>query len=152
MGRSHQFNRKAVVRFCTRGFTLIELMIVVAIIAVLARVALPAYFDSVRKSRRADAITALNQVAQAQERWRANNAAYTAVLTGAGLNVANPSSGYYTLAIAVGPTATAYAVTATAAGSQLNDTRCSSLTLAMNSGAISYTSTGTATANQCWNR
>ena len=136
----------------TRGFTLIELMIVVAIVAILASVALPAYLDSVRKSRRADAITALNQVAQAQERWRANNSTYSNVLTSAGLNVANPSSGYYTLAVS-GNTATAYSATATAAGAQTSDARCTTLTLTMATGAvISYTSTGTATAAQCWNR
>ena len=135
-----------------RGFTLIELMIVVAIVAILASVALPAYLDSVRKSRRADAITALNQVAQAQERWRANNSTYSNVLTSAGLNVANPSSGYYTLAVS-GNTATAYSATATAAGAQTSDARCTTLTLTMATGAvISYTSTGTATAAQCWNR
>lgn len=146
LGRNHQ---SAHLR--GRGFTLIELMIVVAIVAVIAGVALPAYFDSVRKSRRADAITALNQIAQAQERWRANNTTYTTVLTNAGLDVAAPSSGYYTLAV-TGNTGTAYTATATAAGAQLKDTRCTSLTLAMSVGTITYTSTGSATANQCWNR
>ncbi len=135
----------------SRGFTLIELMIVVAIAAVLAAIALPAYFGSVRKSRRADAITALNQVAQAQERWRANNTTYTNVLTGAGLNVPNPSSGFYTLAVA-GNSATGYAATATAAGTQAADTRCTSLTLTLAAGTITYTSTGSSSAAQCWNR
>ena len=135
----------------SRGFTLIELMIVVAIAAVLAAIALPSYFGSVRKSRRADAITALNQVAQAQERWRANNSTYTNVLTGAGLNVPNPSSGYYTLAV-TGNTGTDYVVTATAAGAQTSDARCTSLRLTMTAGTITYTSTGSASAAQCWNR
>jgi type IV pilus assembly protein PilE len=124
---------------------------VVAIIAVIAGVALPSYFSSVRKSRRADAITALNQIAQAQERWRANNSTYTNVLSSAGLNVANPSSGYYTLAVA-GNTATAYVATATAAGAQASDARCTTLTFTMNGGTITYGSTGTATPAQCWNR
>ena len=50
------------------GFTLIELMIVVAVIALLAAIALPSYQDSVRKSRRADAKAALVQLAQFMER------------------------------------------------------------------------------------
>ena len=137
----------------SRGFTLIELMIVVAIVAIIAAVALPQYFGSIRKSRRADAIAALNQIAQAQERWRANNSTYTTDLSSAGLNVTTPtSSGYYTLAIGAGPTGTTYAATASAAGAQLADTRCTSFTLTMNGATIAYTSTGTSTAAQCWNR
>lgn len=133
------------------GFTLIELMITVAVVAILAMVALPSYFEQVRKSRRADAIAALNQIAQAQERWRANNPTYTTNLGSTGLKVANPSSGYYTLA-ASAATATGYTATATAAGAQLKDTKCATLTLAASGGQFSYTSTGTATAQRCWNR
>ena len=136
------------------GFTLIELMITVAIIAVLAMVAMPAYFDSVRKSRRADAVTSLNQIAQAQERWRANNPTYTTNLGSTGLNVPNPSSGYYTLAVAV-PTAasgTQYSATATAAGGQLTDTSCAPFTLAISGGQFTYTSTPSSSTNQCWRR
>ena len=93
----HQSNSKPVVNFGTRGFTLIELMIVVVIVAVIAAVALPTYFGSIRKSRRADAIAAVSQIQQGQERWRANDAAYTATLSN--LNVATPTtSGYYALA------------------------------------------------------
>ena len=134
-----------------RGFTLIELMIVVAIVAIIAAVALPSYFGSIRKSRRADAITAMNQIAQAQERWRANNTAYTTVLTSAGLNVSQPSSGYYVLTV---PSAsgTGYTATATAAGAQLNDTTCTSMTLTMAAGTLSYTAVPAANSNKCWNR
>ena len=126
-------------------------MIVVAVIALLAAVAMPAYFDSIRKSRRADAITALNKIAQEQERWRANNSTFTNALTSAGLNVANPSSGYYSLGVA-GNTSTAYVATATAAGAQASDAKCTTLTFTMNSGTVTYGSTGTATPAKCWNR
>ena len=50
------------------GFTLIEVMIVVALIALLATIAMPSYQDSIRKSRRADAKAALVQLAQFMER------------------------------------------------------------------------------------
>lgn len=134
-----------------RGFTLIELMITVAIISILAMVAVPSYFDSVRKSRRADAITALNQIAQAQERWRANNTSYTTVLGSTGLNVPNPSSGYYTLSVTAASSAS-YSATATAAGAQLRDTRCATLTLAVSGGQFTYTSSPSGSSNECWRR
>ena len=60
-----------------RGFTLVELMITMLIIGILAAIAIPAYNDSVRKSRRSDAMTALAAVQQAQERWRGSNASYS---------------------------------------------------------------------------
>jgi type IV pilus assembly protein PilE len=146
------------------GFTLIELMIVVAIVAVLAMLAFPAFVDHVRKSRRADAITELNKVAQAQERWRANNPNYnnadvSSAATGlrlvGGTTVAtsyNLSSGYYTIAIGTTLSSTTYTATATAAGAQSTDAKCATLTLTMTGGNVTYGSTGTATANQCWSR
>ena len=62
-----------------QGFTLIELAIVVAVVAILAAIALPAYKDQIRKSRRNDAKTALMDLALQQEKWRANNTTYAAI-------------------------------------------------------------------------
>ena len=64
------------------GFTLIEVMIVVAIVAIIATIALPSYQDSVRKSRRADAVLALQQIQIEQEKFRAECPSYAAVGTG----------------------------------------------------------------------
>ena len=147
------------------GFTLIELMIVVVVIAVLAAIALPSFLESVRKSRRADAITELNKVAQAQERWRANNPNYniadvSSAATGlrlvTGTTVATTytlGSGYYTIAIGTGAASpTTYTATATAVGAQVGDTRCASLTLTMTAGNVAYTSNPAANAARCWSR
>ena len=155
------------------AFTLIEIMIVVAVIAVLAAVAMPAYFDSIRKSRRADAITLLNQVAQEQERWRANNSTFSPNLGSGGLRVTasatavttvgtvsssqfNGPSGYYRIGVstdsALNADRTRYTVVATAIGAQASDTKCTTLTFTMNGGTVTYGSTGTATPAKCWNR
>jgi type IV pilus assembly protein PilE len=133
------------------GFTLIELMAVVVVIAILAVIALPAYTEYVQRSRRAEAITLLNRIAQEQERWRANNPTYTTDRSASGVNVANPSNGHYTLNIA-SATATGYVATASASGAQAGDAKCTSLSMTLAGGNITYGRTGTATVNQCWNR
>lgn len=142
------------------GFTLIELMIVVAIVALLATVAYPSYMDQIRKGRRSDAIQGLAQVQQAQERWRSINVTYAtnAQLSTAwpdGLGVAVRTAGdYYDLAIGTNPapTGSRYVVTATAVAttSQHSDragaVACNVLTVTVDNG----TATNTPTA--CWSR
>jgi type IV pilus assembly protein PilE len=59
-----------------RGFTLIEVMIVAAVLAILAAIAIPSYQEQVRKGRRADALAAINETAQALERFYTLNNTY----------------------------------------------------------------------------
>ena len=59
-----------------RGFTLLELMIVVAIVAILAAIALPSYQEYVRAGRRGDAMNQVGSLQMALERWRAENPSY----------------------------------------------------------------------------
>lgn len=149
-----------------RGFTLIEIMITVAILGIISAIALPSFFDAMRKSRRADAFTALSAVQQAQERWRANNPTYTDRLTAApsasepGLGLpATTTNGYYTISLDT-PTATGYNAVATAVstGSQAGDGNCVRLRVQVALGNITYGSaaaTGaydTSTSNRCWSR
>jgi len=151
------FNRRRSVDRLPRGFTLIEVMIVVVIIALLATVALPAYLDQVRKSRRADAIARISQFQQAQERWRSNNATY-GTLANLGIG-ATTADGYYSLSMTASPTATTYQLLATATGAQASDTNCKFLALSMSGGNTTLLSgpdssvgnTGSANS-RCWNR
>ena len=133
------------------GFTLIELMIVVAVIAILSAIAYPSFMGQVRKSRRADAIKALAQVQQAQERYRAGNATY-GTLTQLGLTSATlVPTGYYTINV-TNNTASTYTATATAAGAQAGDATCTALSVDLNGGNVTYGKTGTGTVQKCWNQ
>jgi type IV pilus assembly protein PilE len=119
-----------------RGFTLIELMIALAIVAILAAIAYPSYQDSVRKSRRADAEAVLLELAQWMERFYTENNRYDQ--TRAGVAVAlpfaqspkegGPAGGYYTIAVAA-PQPNSFTLTATRVGPQVSDTICGNLTL-----------------------
>jgi type IV pilus assembly protein PilE len=150
-----------------RGFTLIELMIVVAVVGVLALVALPAYQDSVRKSRRADAISALTRLQLLQERYRGEKVQYaSAVASMASMQAPSESSeGHYTLTVdplivTVPPELpeSAYRLSATAKSTspQYADTKCRRLQVIMNRGSVrtsSYDAAGaedTTKANRCW--
>src|SRR5688572_15588893 len=115
------------------GFTLVELMIAIMVLGILAAIALPNYTESVRKGRRADAFAALQRLAQAQERHRANNTAYTTDLSVLG-GTTSPDR-HYTIAIGE-VSASGYTATATvAAGSpQAGDARCAVLRLVQEPG------------------
>lgn len=138
-----------------RGFTLIELMIAVAIVGILLRVALPVYWQSIQKAHRTDAKTALFDLAAREQQYYSTNNAYTATTTLLGyattpsVAVVNSGTTSYTLTVQVPDPASNNAVsflaTATPSGKQADDTACGSYTL---SSTGAQGNSGTATA--CW--
>ena len=147
----------------TSGFTLIEVMIVVAVVALLAAIALPAYQEQIARSRRADAKRVLTEAAQWLERTYTESGAYnkdasgTTVSTGASslpsaLQKApkDGSATYYNITIS-SLSASDFTVSATPTGVQTHD-KCGTFTLT-NTGTkgLSGANTGES-VDSCWNR
>ncbi|NMG14650.1 Minor pilin, type IV [Aromatoleum bremense] len=126
--RGHNLRGRPTADRAAEGFTLIELMIVVAVVGILAAIAYPSYQEFVRKARRADGKEALVRVQIEQEKWRTNNTTYTSNLVDdLGLDDESAEK-HYTLAIS-GTSGTGYTVTATAVGAQADDTDCATIVL-----------------------
>jgi type IV pilus assembly protein PilE len=131
----------------SRGFSLIELMMVVAIIAIIAAVALPSFRQYVIRSARTEARNALLEVAALQERYRYSNPGYATTLTALGITASpyETAEGRYTVTL-TDPTAVSFTVSATpVSGKGQESDSCGTLTLS-NSGVKGSTSSDA----KCW--
>jgi type IV pilus assembly protein PilE len=134
-------------KFKNRGFTLIELMIVVTVIAILAGVAYPSYINSVRKARRADAQVLMLDSANRQEQYLLDARQYTTSFTSLGVtkdgwscSATACTNAFYSVTITVDNSATppTFSIAGTATGDQTQD------------GNIGLNSMGTKTPSDKW--
>lgn len=135
------------------GFSLIELLIALAIVAILAAIAIPSYNSQIQKTRRSDAITSLTRAASMQERFYMRNNSYTGVV--ADLGGAQSPEGYYTLAVDITacpngqPDGSCFTLTANPAGPQVSDTHCAVFTLS-DTGLKAAADSGGVPQTDCW--
>jgi type IV pilus assembly protein PilE len=131
-----------------RGFTLIELMIVVVIVGILAAIAYPSLVSFIQRGRRADAIAVLTSVVQAQERFRFDDLKLTGTVA---------TSKYYDFSLTDATESAfvgGYQATATpkSGGAQAGDAKqCATLSVKLQGGRFSYLATGDS-ADTCWPR
>ena len=144
-----------------KGFTLIELMITVAIVAILAAIAIPNYSDYVQRSRRNEAMQALHATKNAMEKFRLGQNQYpttitilNGVTTSHGLRQSGTDwlseNGNYTVSIAIGSGGNATGVAAVAGADQASDTDCRIFMLNLNGTKLARNSSMAVTTDQCW--
>ncbi len=132
------------------GFTLIEIMIVVAIVAILAAIALPSYKEQVAKSRRSEPAVALLEASQYMRRYYSANDAFTTTLPSGLINIPNnQTTGTYVLTAAINTTT--YTITATVQNpSPMASDKCGSFVLNSQGSRLNTVGGTTSTIDGCW--
>ena len=129
-----------------KAFTLIEVMIVVAIIGILAAIAYPSYQQHIIKTRRASATACLVELAQFMERYYTTRMSYTGATLPA-TSCRTDLGSYYVFSFPAAITATTFSIQAAPQGSQTGDTRCGNLGI---DHVGNKTESGTGSVSDCW--
>lgn len=133
----------------SKGFTLIELMIVVAIVAILAAVAYPSYTDYVKRTHRSEIAGLLSEQTQNLERFYSKNGTYSG--TAPTVPTVSAGNAYYTIAATLNAQDFTLAATAVA-GSMMVGDKCGGFTIT-NTGALTNPgATAGLTSKDCWGR
>lgn len=131
------------------GFTLIELVIAVAIVGILASFAVNSYQSSVMKSRRTDAKVMLTTLAQKQERYYTQHMAFATSLDDlVGSSSLESDKGYYDITLS--GTATTFTLTASAKGNQANDVACAALSISHTGVEAAVNTSAADSTDICW--
>jgi type IV pilus assembly protein PilE len=136
-----------------QGFTLIELMVAVAVVAILGTIAMASYSSQLQKSRRTDARSAVMDLAGREEKLFSTVNAYSSAPSDLGYGAVGAvwpitiGSGYYQVSVTVANPPISFLITATAINAQAADTKCTTLSVDQ---LGTQTSTGTETAATCW--
>lgn len=139
------------------GFSLMELLIALAIAGILLTIALPSFTAAQQKGRRADAVDGLLSIQLAQARWRASHSAYSTdpaeldiAGTASGDNCRLTPQGHYEICLGEDPggasLAVAYEAVATARGAQADDAACATIRLLV----TPYAPRGLRAPAGCW--
>lgn len=144
MRRNNECGRASRAQLRVSGFTLVELMITIAIIGILAAIAYPSYTQYVLRANRSEAQAILTESAQFMERYFTTNGTYVggALLSGVSPKGASGDAIKYTISFSLGPTATDFTLQAVPNGGQTGDS-CGTLSLS-NTGAQTPSTGG------CW--
>lgn len=143
----------------TCGFSLIELLVALTILALLAAAATPLWMSQIQRARRLDATDALMRIAVLQERFHFENGRYAlagelAAAPPAGLGASETERGYYQLRLQAPQGATANRFTAQAVadpnGPQARDEQCRTLALDSTGLRQAESATGEDTTSACW--
>ncbi|WP_405119021.1 type IV pilin protein [Pseudomonas leptonychotis] len=126
-----------------KGFTLMELMITVAIVGILAAIAYPSYQEYVLRNNRSEGQALLNDATARQERYYAQNNIYADTIAKLGYSSANSANTLYQLSIS-NVSASTYTLTATV---QRTDSKCGNLSLTQ---AGTKGKTGSGSVTDCW--